>query len=197
MALFWFFAGVLTTIAARCRGTPVVAQGSRAIASLPAFHGGHRLALSSSWLPFWRIRLVRSCRLRAGRGPRSPRVRAAPSATPSKHSPIRPSNPAIRQAHPNAAPPKSNAGSMNSAIASLESRLAKGGGTDGDWELLAKSFEFLGRPADAAKARARQLPPVPADEGGEPSVGPIEPAHLVRSGDGDCRSRACSHRAPP
>jgi cytochrome c-type biogenesis protein CcmH len=52
---------------------------------------------------------------------------------------------------------------MNLAIASLESRLAKGGGSDGDWELLAKSFEFLGRPADAAKARARQLPPVPAD----------------------------------
>lgn len=54
------------------------------------------------------------------------------------------------------------AGSMNSAIANLEARLAKGGGTEGDWELLAKSFEFLGRPADAAKARARQLPPVPA-----------------------------------
>lgn len=62
-----------------------------------------------------------------------------------------------------AAASKASAGSMNSAIANLESRLAKGGGTDGDWELLAKSFEFLGRPADAAKARARQLPPVPVD----------------------------------
>jgi hypothetical protein len=58
---------------------------------------------------------------------------------------------------------KSSAGSMNSAIANLESRLAKGGGTDGDWELLAKSFEFLGRPADAALARARKLPPLPTD----------------------------------
>jgi cytochrome c-type biogenesis protein CcmH len=58
---------------------------------------------------------------------------------------------------------KTSAGSMNSAIANLESRLAKGGGSDGDWELLAKSFEFLGRPADAAKARARQLPTVPKD----------------------------------
>lgn len=50
------------------------------------------------------------------------------------------------------------AGTMDSAIASLESRLAKGGGGADDWELLAKSFEFLGRPADAAQARAHQLP---------------------------------------
>jgi len=58
---------------------------------------------------------------------------------------------------------KPAAGSMDSAIASLEGRLAKGGGTPADWELLAKSFEFLGRPADAAKARAHQLPPLTAD----------------------------------
>ena len=52
---------------------------------------------------------------------------------------------------------------MGSAIASLEARLAKGGGTPDDWELLAKSYEFLDRPADASKARARQLPPLPLD----------------------------------
>ncbi len=50
------------------------------------------------------------------------------------------------------------AGSMESAIASLESRLVKGGGGADDWELLAKSYEFLGRSADAVKARAHQLP---------------------------------------
>ncbi len=57
---------------------------------------------------------------------------------------------------------KGSAGSMDSAVANLEARLAKGGGSAGDWELLAKSFEFLGRPADAAKARAHQLPPLTA-----------------------------------
>jgi hypothetical protein len=50
------------------------------------------------------------------------------------------------------------AGSMDSAIAKLEARLAKGGGSADDWELLAKSFEFLGRPDDARLARARKLP---------------------------------------
>jgi len=59
--------------------------------------------------------------------------------------------------------PKRPAGSMASAITNLESRLAKGSGSADDWELLAKSFEFLGRPADAALARARRLPPVPSD----------------------------------
>jgi hypothetical protein len=58
---------------------------------------------------------------------------------------------------------KAGAGSMDSAIAALEARLAKGGGTPDDWELLAKSFEFLGRPADAAKARAKQLPSLSPD----------------------------------
>jgi hypothetical protein len=58
---------------------------------------------------------------------------------------------------------KPGAGSMDSAIAALEARLAKGGGTPDDWELLAKSFEFLGRPADAAKARAKQLPSLAGD----------------------------------
>ena len=47
---------------------------------------------------------------------------------------------------------KAGAGSMDSAIASLEARLAKGGGTPDDWELLAKSFEFLSRPAPASAA---------------------------------------------
>ncbi|HEY2675649.1 MAG TPA: hypothetical protein VGI65_01685 [Steroidobacteraceae bacterium] len=55
------------------------------------------------------------------------------------------------------APPMA-ASSMESAVANLEGRLAGGGGSADDWELLAKSFEFMGRPADAAAARAHQLP---------------------------------------
>jgi hypothetical protein len=61
-------------------------------------------------------------------------------------------------------PAKTAAGPMSSAIASLQARLAKGGGSDGDWELLAKSYEFLGRRAEASQARAHQLPALPTDD---------------------------------
>jgi cytochrome c-type biogenesis protein CcmH/NrfG len=51
------------------------------------------------------------------------------------------------------------AGSMSAAIDSLRARLAKGSGGSDDWELLAKSYEFIGRPNDAQQARAHQMPP--------------------------------------
>ena len=60
------------------------------------------------------------------------------------------------------------AGSMDAAVSGLERRLASGGGGDGDWELLAKSYEFLGRTADAAGARQKRLP---AGAGGMPGAG--------------------------
>ncbi len=50
------------------------------------------------------------------------------------------------------------AGSMDAAIAALQARLASSGGSNDDWELLAKSYEFLGRPQEAAQARSHQLP---------------------------------------
>jgi cytochrome c-type biogenesis protein CcmH len=36
--------------------------------------------------------------------------------------------------------------------------LARSGGSDADWELLSKSYEFMGRSADAAAAREKRLP---------------------------------------
>jgi cytochrome c-type biogenesis protein CcmH/NrfG len=53
--------------------------------------------------------------------------------------------------------PAATAGSMESAVAALEARLAKGGGSAENWELLAKSYEFLGRASDAAQARSHAL----------------------------------------
>lgn len=47
----------------------------------------------------------------------------------------------------------SKALSMQDATTRLEARLVKDGGSAEDWELLAKSYEFLGRPEDAARAR--------------------------------------------
>jgi hypothetical protein len=66
--------------------------------------------------------------------------------------------------------PQSGAQPMAGAIASLQTRVAKGGGSPADWELLAKSYEFLGRPADASKVRAHQLPPLPEESSGSTSA---------------------------
>jgi cytochrome c-type biogenesis protein CcmH len=48
--------------------------------------------------------------------------------------------------------------SMDAAVSGLERRLASGGGSAADWELLAKSYDFMNRAADAAAARRQQLP---------------------------------------
>jgi hypothetical protein len=51
------------------------------------------------------------------------------------------------------------AGSMDEMLAQLEARLATQGGSDSDWELLAQTYEFVGRNDDAKLARAHQLSP--------------------------------------
>jgi len=43
--------------------------------------------------------------------------------------------------------------SMDNVVARLEQRIARGGATRDDWLLLAQSYEFLGRTADAQRAR--------------------------------------------
>jgi hypothetical protein len=65
---------------------------------------------------------------------------------------------------------QSSAQPMSSAIVALQTRLSKGGGSADDWELLAKSYEFLGRPADASKVRAHQLPSLPANDSRSPTA---------------------------
>jgi cytochrome c-type biogenesis protein CcmH len=64
-------------------------------------------------------------------------------------------------------------GSMDAAVAGLERRLAAGSGSDADWDLLAKSYDFLGRKADAAEARQRRLP---AGAAGSGAAGGAPPA---------------------
>jgi cytochrome c-type biogenesis protein CcmH len=45
--------------------------------------------------------------------------------------------------------------SVAGAAASLEQRITRDGGTRSDWLLVAQSYDFLDRPEDAARARAR------------------------------------------
>jgi cytochrome c-type biogenesis protein CcmH len=42
---------------------------------------------------------------------------------------------------------------MQEAVAGLEARLARGGGSPADWSLLAQAYDFLGRTDDARRAR--------------------------------------------
>ncbi|HTD12962.1 MAG TPA: hypothetical protein VK676_12925 [Steroidobacteraceae bacterium] len=60
--------------------------------------------------------------------------------------------------------------SMETEVASLEARLARGGGTPADWNLLARAYDFLGRAEDAGRARAHIASPGGGDLG-QMSVG--------------------------
>jgi hypothetical protein len=147
--LFWFFTGMMTTVAVLCVLLPWLRTIPRfgALPALPwqAPLAGLLLIVAALALYRWlgRPELVQSAML--------PAIPALPAL------PVLPVLPAA----PGVAPPTAStaaAGSMQSALASLEARLAKGGGTPDDWELLAKSYEFLGRADAAAQARKHELP---------------------------------------
>ena len=167
MALFWFFAGVLTTLALLVVLSPWL-RSIPGFASLPAapWQGSViAIVILAAFLTShgWLVRPdVANKASPATVSPGAPSVNPGAFGTAAKvfgdatGPAASPGSAAIDTTKP-------GAGSMDSAIASLEARLSKGGGTPDDWELLAKSFEFLGRPADAAKARAKQLPSLPGD----------------------------------
>lgn len=71
------------------------------------------------------------------------------------------------------------AGSMDAAVAKLEARLSREGGRREDWLLLAQSYDFLGRAADAERARAKA-------EGREPDA----PFEVMRAADGASANNA-------
>jgi hypothetical protein len=92
---------------------------------------------------------------------------------------------------------RQSAGSMDAMLARLEQRLAGQGGSDADWELLAQTYEFMGRTADAQSARSHHLsvapdslgpaaapqpPPVAAVSASAPEVdGDVELAEVLKS----------------
>jgi cytochrome c-type biogenesis protein CcmH len=74
-------------------------------------------------------------------------------------------------------PSAAKAPSMEEATARLAARLEREGGSAGDWELLAKSYDFLGRTAEAGRARAR------ASSGESLDVGVA--MHLLQAGSAE------------
>ena len=155
MALFWFLAGILSTLASLILLLPWLRKIPR-LGALPSLSwqagagAGLMLATILGLYPWFGHSDL------AAQSAALPAPQAASAAGAFAN--------AISQSGDlTSSAPKAAAGSMSSAIASLEARLAKGSGSADDWELLAKSYEFLGRSADAGKARARQLPPLPSD----------------------------------
>ncbi len=139
---FFFAAGVLATVAMLFVLYPWLAGKARSelLAALPR------------WVPLAgaaALAIVLAVYVALGR-PQLNDQDATPGNTPAAV--------AAAMATPGAAAPPQAAGSMDSAVTGLERRLGAGGGSGGDWELLAKSYEFLGRPADAALARQKRLP---------------------------------------
>lgn len=177
MPLFWFLAGCLTTLAALIVLLPRLRRVPR-FAALPALPWQASLAAilvvaATFGVHHWLENPQPTAQSAASVAPNANSASAFGDAAKVFASATGASGDA---GVAGGAAPNSSAGSMDSAIANLESRLAKNGGTDGDWELLAKSFEFLGRPKDAAQARAHKLPPLPADSA---ASAPTAPAPLA------------------
>jgi hypothetical protein len=151
---FWFFAGVLTTLASLIAVLPWLRTIPR-LGPLPAIPWPASVAAGlvvaailglCGWLGHSDL-VGRADTAASANGAAANAFANAASVSGTLATPV----------------PKPGAGSMDSAIAALQARLAKGGGTAADWELLAKSYEFLGRAGDASKARSRQLPHLPSD----------------------------------
>jgi hypothetical protein len=56
-----------------------------------------------------------------------------------------------------------NAGSLDDVTRKLAARLAAKGGSDNDWKLLAESYDYMGRAAEAKAARAHIASAAPSD----------------------------------
>jgi hypothetical protein len=176
LAFFWFLAGILCTLAALILLLPWLRTIPRlgTLPSLPWQAGVGAVLLLAVALGLYRwlghadltgqsTAAGQSAAAGQFTAPTTPTATNAAGAGSAFADAMSQSGNLTNPAPKAAAGAKGNAGSMGNAIAALEGRLAKGGGSADDWELLAKSYEFLGRPADAAKARARQLPPLPPD----------------------------------
>ncbi|HUO20023.1 MAG TPA: hypothetical protein VMU44_09650 [Steroidobacteraceae bacterium] len=86
--------------------------------------------------------------------------------------------------------------SMQQAVAGLEARLARNGGTDADWELLARAYDFLGRSDDARRARAHVAG---APDAAAVTATPASLAAFMEAGDslGDRPGTGAPAPAPP
>jgi len=153
MVLFAFIAGVLAGVAASYVAAPLW-RGASTLA-----HGRTRYLLAGGF--------VAGFALIAG---------VMYLALGSRHSLERPAGSVAASA---AQAPSGNpsgtggtAKSMDAEVTGLEARLAREGGSPSDWTLLAKAYDFMGRPDDARRARAKAgTPAAGTPAAGTPAAG--------------------------
>ena len=157
MALFWFIAGVLVGVAASRIGAPLWRSAAirwRSAATMTRARG--------SWVRAGA--LAASFALAVG---------ILYFTIGSRHPPVRPEKSTTASPGAAASAPSGTdrtAKSMDAEVAGLEARLAREGGSPADWSLLAQAYDFVGRPEDAKRARAKA---------GNPGSGPAAPAPVV------------------
>jgi cytochrome c-type biogenesis protein CcmH len=107
------------------------------------------------------------------------------------------------ETHPTGAAMPASAGaadaaakSMDAEVAQLAARLARQGGSDGDWTLLAQAYDFLGRPDDAKRARAHIASPTTTTPVGQMSAAALAATADATAG-GATRSGASAAVAAP
>ncbi len=171
MAFFWFLAGILSTLATFILLLPWLRTIPRlgTLPSLPWQAGIGAILLMGTALGLYRW---------LGHPDLAGQSIVGQSTAPPASNAAGAFANAMSQSCNLASPaPKAAAGSMGTGSKGNAGSM----GSADDWELLAKSYEFLGRPADAAKARARQLPPLPPDTDGAavraaPAASPAAPS---------------------
>jgi hypothetical protein len=148
--MFWFIAGVAAGVAATFAATPLWRVARGASGRAPLYY-----AIVGCGVAVFGAATVLIYHLIA-----HPATVSAPAtgSTPASMA---------------AAAPASKARSLEEATAGLEARLARQGGSPSDWTLLAQSYEFLGRTADAQRARERAsgAPAATGEEPGGPAAG--------------------------
>ncbi len=140
--MFWFIAGALVGATATLVAIPLW-RGTLSLSALTLPRGRMRYALAGAFVATFAAAaaiIYLAIGSRHSLATRSPMASAGTAASAS----------AVDASTKSAA----GANSMESEVASLEARLARDGGTPDDWNLLAKAYEFLGRPDDARRARA-------------------------------------------
>jgi len=173
--LFWFAAGLLAALAA-----------------------GFVLA------PLWPSALALRERLRLARWPLVVTaglialaigfyvLRGSPNLPSAELAAVRPDS---SDATPIAGAPSTGtnaASSMEAALTRLEQRLAAQGGSDADWELLAQTYDFVGRKADAANARSRHQVAGEARPAAPNQPAPMSPQALAGAAETPAASNAAA-----